>query len=151
MSEDLRLIGYWYEAGSHEDLCNPVDVVGYLAPEVRSHLAAYLDGGERCNGTLGYSYCRFFCGIPDDAMGDAERTDGTWIWPSGLAHYVRAHGILLPEEFIEHALARAPGQPARMNFQQDAAAVVMAWFKSKTVRGSLDYWRNWCASHRGLL
>lgn len=32
-------------------------------------------------------------------------SDGTWLWPEGLSHYVREHGVVLPEEFVVHALS----------------------------------------------
>ena len=32
--------------------------------------------------------------------------DDRWCWPSGLAHYVEAHAIRLPDEFVAHAAAR---------------------------------------------
>jgi hypothetical protein len=33
-------------------------------------------------------------------------TDGTWIWPSDLAYYVRTYHVVLPDEFLEHMAAR---------------------------------------------
>ena len=35
--------------------------------------------------------------------GSLELTDGTYVWPEGLAHYVEQHGVKLPGEFLEHA------------------------------------------------
>jgi hypothetical protein len=71
-------------------------------------------------------------------MGSRELTDGLWIWPEGLSHYVRAHGIILPEEFVAHALAqqRLPHHPSPNDPFRDFGPV------------SLEYWRDWCASHR---
>jgi hypothetical protein len=31
-----------------------------------------------------------------------ERTDGFFLWPEGLAHYVRDHSVRLPDEVISH-------------------------------------------------
>jgi hypothetical protein len=28
------------------------------------------------------------------------------MWPDGLAHYVRAHGVRLPDEFVRHVKSR---------------------------------------------
>ena len=47
---------------------------------------------------MGYSYCRI-CG---NTLGSYERTDGTYIWPVDLSHYIRYHEIRLPMEFIKH-------------------------------------------------
>ncbi len=52
---------------------------------------------------LGLSYCRFDCG--QRGLGSADLTDGTWVWPEGLWHYVDVHSVRLPDEFIQHAAA----------------------------------------------
>jgi hypothetical protein len=45
-------------------------------------------------------------------MGNKDLTDGVWLWPEGLSHYVINHGIILPEEFIADSFAGAePRQP----------------------------------------
>jgi hypothetical protein len=59
----------------------------------------------------GYSFCRFMCGISDEEMGYRCLTDGAWVWPEGLAHYVERHHLPLPEEFIEVARARSGEVP----------------------------------------
>ena len=51
---------------------------------------------------MGLSVCRV-CGASN---GYAEYSDGTYIWPSGLAHYVDQHDVRLPDEFVRHAVAR---------------------------------------------
>ena len=45
----------------------------------------------------GWSSCRFGCG----PNGSKDQTDGTWSSPEGLAHYVEAHAVCLPDEFLE--------------------------------------------------
>ncbi|WP_333767528.1 hypothetical protein [Streptomyces sp. IBSBF 2435] len=39
-------------------------------------------------------------------------TDGTWIWPIDLAHYVRRHHAALPAEFLDHIRARSYTVPS---------------------------------------
>jgi hypothetical protein len=39
--------------------------------------------------------------------GAAELSDGRFLWPEGLAHYVECHGVRPPHEFVAHALASA--------------------------------------------
>jgi hypothetical protein len=51
---------------------------------------------------MGYSTCRF-CGMNNGA---AEYTDGTYVWPEGLAHYVYDHAVRLPGELVRHARER---------------------------------------------
>ena len=48
---------------------------------------------------MGRSRCRI-CGEPK--TGYLTLTDGTFLWPEGLTHYVRDHNVRLPTAFIEH-------------------------------------------------
>jgi hypothetical protein len=99
------------ERARHEALIAMEDP--YLHPEVlidpdweredRPRLVAYLRSGASIMEYLGYSYCRFLCGAPGREMGGSELSDGVWLWPEGLAHYVEEHLIRLPGELVEHA------------------------------------------------
>lgn len=90
-------------------------------------LSGFLESFE-----LGYSFCRLGCGSGGDggekhgksgdgssaapgggaaASGPADRsmgcctlTDGKYVWPEGLAHYVLEHAVRPPEDFIARAL-----------------------------------------------
>ena len=68
----------------------------------REAIASHLDRGKREMVYGGFSECRI-CGCPN---GTADFTDGVYIWPQGLAHYVREHHVRLPEQFVTHALER---------------------------------------------
>jgi hypothetical protein len=72
---------------------DPVELSGVLA---------YLRAGQEWIQFRGWSYCRFECGIAPSALGDRDLTDGVWVWPEGLAHYVEMHSVRLPKEFIDH-------------------------------------------------
>ena len=40
---------------------------------------------------------------PARALGPAVlKSDGDWLWPASLAHYVRSYHIELPAEFVRH-------------------------------------------------
>jgi len=138
--QTLNLIGYWIRDLKDEEFCAPQEVVGNLPPNVRTKLGEYLDAGatDSLSSQRGYSWCRFFCGIPREQMGSRELTDGQWVWPQGLSHYVCSHGITLPEEFVAHALdrKRPPPHPNPKDRLHAFCGEV-----------SLDYWRDWCSSH----
>lgn len=70
-------------------------------PNARACTLAYLKGGRQHNAFLGFASCRL-CAKADN--GSRDLTDGTFIWPEGYAHYVEAHGVRPPEEFVAHAL-----------------------------------------------
>lgn len=87
-------------------------------PQERQRVVEYL---EQAYGTpwhyMGFSWCRFRCGIPDSAMGSGERTDGTWLFPEGYVHYVREHGVKPSERFLTHV--------RRVGFRIPALAVLV--------------------------
>ena len=102
----MKLIGYWPdpESPAPEDYPDPSMLVdpNWLSQE-KALLVAYLRADYAIRGSWGYSWCRFQCGIHDSAMGSMDYSDGVWIWPHGLPHYVECHGIVLPDEFVNHA------------------------------------------------
>jgi hypothetical protein len=99
----ITLIGYWdgpYEPGwpRVEDFVDD----GWDETE-RDLVADYLEEGFVPWAECGISECRF-CGAPN---GSVEQTDGVYVWPEGLAHYVREHRVRLPETVIRHIVSRA--------------------------------------------
>jgi hypothetical protein len=63
-------------------------------------VASYLETGRVPWIQMGYSMSRF-CGRENDC---AELTDGTYLWPEGLSHYVREHSVRLPAQVVDHIL-----------------------------------------------
>jgi hypothetical protein len=131
----MNLIGYWIRDLRDEQFCAPQEVVGWLAPDVRDRVAEYLDTGKPYMWCAGLSWCRFFCSANRGGVGANDLTDGIWGWPQGLSHYVRAHDVALPEEFIAHALAHKEGAPP---------------IRPNEVLSLGDYrlWTTWCAKRR---
>ena len=94
----LVRIGYWRNESAQ----------GW--PDVRRFIDSDWDSGERervsnhlhrgfvARAYLGKSHCRV-CG---EANGALELSDGVFIWPEGLAHYVDVHHVRLPARFVEH-------------------------------------------------
>jgi hypothetical protein len=104
----LRGIGYFITSLWDETLPAPQELVG--TDSRLPAVADYLDRGMVHVRYRGRSWCRFGC--RDVAMGSADLTDGVWVWPEGLAHYLRFHSVLLPEDFMGHVLSAGPPQPA---------------------------------------
>jgi hypothetical protein len=100
--------------------------------EDRSRVVRYLSEARDVAGAGGFSYCRFGCGV----NGCTERSDGVWLWPEGLAHYVQHHDVRLPEEFLSHVRNRGycplPAEETPIDF----------------VCQSSSFWRSWCASQK---
>lgn len=131
-------MGYWMN-DLRESFCLPQEFVGELPGDVRERVARYLRAGGYGRGFRGFSWCRFFCDCDRRVMGTKELTDGEWIWPEGLVHYVEAHGIILPEEFIERVLKLGSPPPAP-DLQPDPLSLEPII--------TLEYWLAWCAQHR---
>ena len=97
----LIAVGYWWSPGQTE-LPDPRVLVGEpCVPELRDRISGYLTSGGIFAAGFGFSYCRFACGVNNSEMGVADLTDGIWVWPEGLHHYVRHHHVRLPGEFIQ--------------------------------------------------
>src|SRR5215831_5911146 len=135
----LKAIGFWIRDLGDESYPAPQELVGALPAERRLSLTHYLESGATFEQYLGYAWCRFMCGgstqsvsdSMDTRLGSRELTDGTWVWPEGLAHYVREHGIVLPEEFIKHATSWT--LPTTPNANESVET---------------EFWERWCAARR---
>lgn len=72
-------------------------------------LIEYLSIGTIESFEYGYATCRL-CGLYCDEMGCCSLTDGKYVWPEGLSHYLTHHNIILPQEFIDYALTNISTQ-----------------------------------------
>jgi hypothetical protein len=117
MIRPRKLIGYW--CGDDSPMWpDPSDFVDeeWDATE-RETVASYLMQGLAVEwAELGFSNCRM-CGKTN---GSAEYTDGTYVWPEGLSHYVRDHAVRLPTEVVDYILRR----------QENSLAVDRSWWRS---------------------
>ncbi len=95
----LLLLGYW-KASLDDSFPFPQQAEAALDPRTRRAVVSYLGAGALVQQYRGHSHCRYGC--PGD-NGSSELSDGIWVWPSGLAHYVWKHGVSLPPEFLAHA------------------------------------------------
>ncbi|MEO6726992.1 MAG: hypothetical protein ABIP14_17015 [Blastocatellia bacterium] len=108
------LIGYWRskQEPSWPDPARFVDP--QWEPEIRDVVIKYLDAGETLSMCMGRSWCRFRCREYGQwGLGSSTLTDGVYLWPNGLSHYLEKHAVRLPQSFVEHVLQRAK-QPTRL-------------------------------------
>jgi hypothetical protein len=136
----LRGVGFWRNR-SGSWLPHPA----YLVDEAwetadRGRIVQYLRDGIEQSVYLGYSYCRFAGGPPREQMGCSDLTDGAWVWPEGLWHYVERYAVRLPNEFVDHMRGNNFRIPAGLNQQQLAA-----------MGTSLEFWRDWARDYIGEL
>lgn len=102
-------IGYWRAVGrtygsEPEIPFDPQDFVDPAwDPAERDLVIRYLEQGKIKHQWRGISPCRV-CGCSN---GSQCLTDGVYVWPQGLAHYVRAHNVRPPVAFVDHVKARS--------------------------------------------
>jgi hypothetical protein len=100
-------VGYW-RSPEQPDLPHPGDFVdaSWDAAERRKVIEYLDDAYQTPMFSFGPSWCRMGCaGIPKD-IGTQDLTDGVWLFPEGLVHYVRHHAVRPPEAFLEHLRGR---------------------------------------------
>ena len=115
----LTAIGYW-QSDRQPELPHPKSFINdQINAEERKLLIEYLERGKVLMQCLGYSFCRFNCGIPDHEMGTANLTDGNYVWPEKLSHYVSKHYIWLPELFIHHVRANQHYNPDEIELKRE--------------------------------
>lgn len=100
----LKTIGYWKSKHCKEyfNYPDPSTLMNHeYNQDIKKLLIKYLKECKPCNQYRGFSGCRI-CGT---ILGTHERTDGTYVWPDKLDHYVEEHNVMLPTEFINHAIS----------------------------------------------
>jgi hypothetical protein len=86
----------------------------------RAALETYLSCGTVARAFVGFSPCRI-CG---ERNGNLEYSDGRYLWPEGLSHYVEKHSVRLPAEFVAYAVGRLE--------QMESAQTDESWWRSLT-------------------
>jgi hypothetical protein len=120
----LTRIGYWL-GDTEKGWPDPRRFVDPSWDEdTRQLVVAHLHRGLVSAAYCGPSRCRF-CGIVN---GSLELSDGVFVWPEGLAHYVESHGVRLPERFVEHARTLAQ--------MYETADVDDEWWRAQSSIGS---------------
>lgn len=96
----MKRVGYWRSPGepSLPDARDHVDLGWH--PTQRLPVVEHLKRGSAHEAYFGWSTCRI-CGKPN---GNLDLTDGAYVWPEGLLHYVVEHHVRPPADFIEHVL-----------------------------------------------
>lgn len=121
----LERIGFW-KAQFADDYPFPMELPTLGQTEVEP-IARYLETGTVAEQWRGLSWCRYGC---EGHFGSRDLSDGVWLWPEGLAHYVREHHIALPPAFLAHAaqgLAAPRLDPASLNDASQSDAVWVTW------------------------
>ena len=136
----VRFLAERHEAEAHSGrpfLPDPRRLIGILG--VHSYdgrVPAYLTQGARAAQYFGVAVCRC-CGA---TLGSSDLTDGTWVWPEGLEHYLQAHGLPLPGPFVN---------TIEQNRYQVPLAARGLVDVGRFGQYDFDFWHEWAASVYG--
>lgn len=147
-TKTLQAVGYWYSEPwlrmpRNERFPDPRLLVqkGWHAAD-RMLILAYLRSGWTFARWRGLSYCRFECGVDDSNMGSRCLTDGIWVWPEGLSHYIDSHNVYLPAEFIQTMHSRGwkvleqKEPPDRQTHGEPDDSFWIEWAAKQAAKGS---------------
>ncbi|MEV8371771.1 hypothetical protein AB0P21_03490 [Kribbella sp. NPDC056861] len=100
---NLTLIGYWHGPEAAAGWPDPADFVDATWDDhERDRVADYLRRGFVVRAYMGCSPCRLCDSVTN---GDLELSDGVYVWPEGLVHYLVDHQVRPPEPFVSHVIA----------------------------------------------
>jgi hypothetical protein len=150
----LRAVGYWRGV---DDLFLPHPrrlVRRHWRAADRPRIVRYLQGAAVLFRGMASSHCRFGCFRPDGngscpEMGGRDLTDGVWVWPEGLAHYVERHAVRLPDEFVATMAAHGWDPPPRPVMPAGTRAALASGSGGRVWDAS--FWRWWGFRHGGPL
>ena len=96
----LIAIGYWKSEGEPH-LPHPKEFQDDSWGKAEKDMVInHIKNGKIAIRYRGSSFCRFNCGELN--MGTTCLTDGIYIFPEKLSHYLELHDVRLPEKFIDH-------------------------------------------------
>ena len=122
----VRLFGYWHSEREPHWPDPAWFVEAGWDPFERELIALYLRSAYVPWAAGGLSWCRFRCA--ERWIGSAEHTDGTFLWPQGLVHYVERHEVRPPDEFIQHVLDRRVPQKVELAL---GTAIDTTWWEAQ--------------------
>lgn len=84
-----------------EDIADPT-----WNPPDRGELVRYL---AQCPVSIASPLPRSVCPLCGERLDgpSSQRSDGTWVWPSSLPHYVERHHVRLPDRMVEYIRSNA--------------------------------------------
>ncbi|MFI6056354.1 hypothetical protein ACIBCO_40645 [Streptomyces violascens] len=95
----IRRVGFYHDDAAAASRLR--DTVRSAGESDEQQIIGYLDSGTEIYSTMGAER--------DVVMGEewisgagSLVTDGTWLWPVELVHYLRRYHIALPADFVEH-------------------------------------------------
>ena len=106
--EKLKRIGFWIDPDRPNGMPDPrTFVAASIDDATKAKVVEHLTVGKHLNLYRGLHVCRM-CGAH---KGTTDMTDGEYIWPQGLPHYITEHNVWFPAEVIEDLALPCPSMP----------------------------------------
>ncbi|WP_019073322.1 hypothetical protein [Streptomyces hokutonensis] len=145
----IKRAGFYRETGGRITMADHApslrDAVQDSGPRDEDLVLAYLESAREIYTTMG-AQRDALAGDEWIAGSESLLTDGTWIWPIDLVHYVRRHHVALPQEFLEHIRANSytapavPDERARQIFHEEFPDNAPATNASRTAAGFFTWY-----------
>jgi hypothetical protein len=128
-SKLIRL--FFFNDGRDSEYIWPQEISGksILTVEEKKWAVNYLKSGHVALRWKGYDDCR----ICKQTLGTKCLTDGTFIWPEKIEHYLEEHDILFPDEFVLH-----------MNKQRWRISPQLKIKELSSNNTDESFWMSWC-------
>ncbi|MFY4717717.1 hypothetical protein [Streptomyces sp. LaBMicrA B280] len=111
----IKRVGFFTELGGHSDASGPApslrDSTRVAGQWDEDQVVAYLESSTEIYSTMGAERDIITGDVWIPGAGSLV-TDGAWLWPVELAHYVRHHHVALPADFVDHIRANGYASPA---------------------------------------
>lgn len=111
---DKKWFGVWRESGAAYSRCPSVKEFmspGDLVEHHGERLVRYLESAHVVASTSRINFPCVLCGVQFGGS-LSYRTDGEWLWPDDLGHYVSAHHVALPPAMLARVVAHRYEPPA---------------------------------------
>ena len=129
---DLIAIGYW-KSELEPNLPYPSEFQDEnWNQEEKEMILNHLNNGILAIKYRGVSWCRFNC--DEINMGTKCLTDGKYIFPEKLTHYIEFHNVRLPKKFVEHV---KNFQPIEERFDVEVNEINYSWWKKIKLKNGL--------------
>ena len=140
LTHKLKLIGYWNNLLTNTWIHPRLLIDKEWETENRDKIIKYLRNSMDFSYSFGLSPNRFFRGPKH--MGDHEKTDGVWVWPSGLADYGELYHIRLPNQFLNHM--------KKLNFTTSVTDIndIGNYEVNDQDEIDLTFWEEWCKNEK---
>jgi len=111
-SRECQYYGFWGKPGSKTSFEQSATIDHNLEKNQKERIINYLSQSPLVCGAYGIVACQR---CEKKFKGPNIHSDGVWVWPGTLMHYVQEHDVSLPKDFLKHIVRSAYKPPAKLD------------------------------------